>query len=211
MDSTLRLLKIFFPLQLLRGWLHFLLWVSAPEKKRLIKDVERWHAEIQEADERDRTGWKGALWLLWREPAFRTLFYYRVRRGRPVFLKILVEISKAFYRPMEALEIGCTDLGEGIFIQHGFGILMGGKIGKNCTINQQVTIGFANDTDVPTLGDNVRVTAGAKVFGKITIGDNVIIGANAVVHRNVPPNCTVVGVPARIIRRDGVRVDQPLE
>ena len=211
MDATSRLLKFFFPFQLLWGWLHILLWASAPEKFRITKDVERWHAEIQEADEGARTGWKGLLWLLWREPAFRNLFYYRVKRGRPAIFKILVAISKIVYRPMETLIINCSEIGEGIFFQHGVSVLIGGKIGKNCTINQQVTIGFSNDTDVPTLGDNVHVTAGAKVIGHITVGDNVIIGANAVVCKNVPPNCTVVGIPARIIRRDGVRVDQLLE
>ena len=210
MHSTLLVLKIFFPFQLLWGWLHLLLWNSAPEKFRIEKDVERWHAEIEEADESHRTGWKGLLWLLWREPPFRNLFYYRVKKGRPTTVKFLVALSKWFYKPMDSLLISCSDIGEGLFIQHGIGAFIGGKIGKNCWINQQVTIGYSNKTETPTLGDNVQVTAGAKVFGNITIGDNVIIGANAVVNKNVPPKCTGVGVPARIVRRDGVRVNQPL-
>ena len=60
------------------------------------------------------------------------------------------------------------------------------------------------------LGDRVQVGVGARVLGGITIGDGAIIGANAVVVKDVPPNCVVAGVPARIIRRDGVRVDEPL-
>jgi serine O-acetyltransferase len=63
---------------------------------------------------------------------------------------------------------------------------------------------------MPIIGNNVYIGAGAKILGSITIGDNVIIGANAVVTRNVPPNCTVAGVPARIIKRDGVRVKESL-
>jgi serine O-acetyltransferase len=113
---------------------------------------------------------------------------------------------------MESLRITCLNIGEGLYIQHGMCAVIGGRsIGKNCWINQQVTIGFSNETDRPTIGDNVHVTAGAKVIGNITVGDNVIVGANAVVNKNVPPNCTVVGVPAHIIRRDGVRVHQPLD
>jgi len=71
-------------------------------------------------------------------------------------------------------------------------------------------MGYADVDDRPTVGNNVSVGAGAKIFGSITIGDNVIIGANAVVIKDVPANCTVVGVPARIIRRNGKRVDGEL-
>jgi serine O-acetyltransferase len=60
------------------------------------------------------------------------------------------------------------------------------------------------------LGDNVRIMAGAKVIGNITIGNNSTVGANAVVVKDVPPNCTVVGVPAYIVRRDGVRTHEKL-
>ncbi|HND48784.1 MAG TPA: DapH/DapD/GlmU-related protein, partial [Anaerolineales bacterium] len=84
------------------------------------------------------------------------------------------------------------------------------SIGKNCWINQLVVIGYSDTGKAPTLGDNVHIAMGAKVYGDIHIGDNSIVGANAVVFKNVPPNCTVAGVPARIIKRDGKRVDEPL-
>ena len=83
-------------------------------------------------------------------------------------------------------------------------------IGKNCSIFQNATLGgTGKDTGKrhPTLGDNVMVSAGAKVLGPFKVGDNSKIGAGAVVLSEVPPNSTVVGVPGRVVRRDNVRVD----
>jgi serine O-acetyltransferase len=112
---------------------------------------------------------------------------------------------------MNTLFIYTQTIGGGLFIQHGFSTIISAKsIGQNCWINQQVTIGFTNSADAPTIADNVYVAAGAKVFGDISIGSNVIIGANAVVFKNVPPNCTVVGVPAYIVKCDGKKIKKAL-
>lgn len=73
------------------------------------------------------------------------------------------------------------------------------KIGSNCTINQQVTIAEDNEK-AAVIGDNVFIGTGAKILGNVHIGNNVRIGANAVVVKDVPDNCTVVGIPARIVR-----------
>ena len=122
-----------------------------------------------------------------------------------------MEIANLFFAPMSTLYIFSSSIGEGLFIQHGFStIIAAHSIGKNCWINQQVTIGFSGDGKSPTIGDNVQITAGAKVFGDITIGDNSLIGANAVVFKDVPKNCTVVGVPGYIVKRDGKKVKEPL-
>lgn len=122
-----------------------------------------------------------------------------------------MEVAKVFFTPMNTLFIDSPDIGEGLFIQHGFSTIIAARsLGKNCWINQQVTIGFADDGKAPTIGDNVHITAGAKVFGDILIGDNSLIGANAVVFKNVPPNCTIVGVPGYIVKRDGEKVKIPL-
>lgn len=83
------------------------------------------------------------------------------------------------------------------------------EIGNNCTILQQVTIGQVRlyDPHAPKIGDNVYIGAGAKIFGAITIGNNVVIGSNSVVIDDIPDNCTVVGIPAKIIKMNGKRVD----
>ena len=75
------------------------------------------------------------------------------------------------------------------------------KIGENCWINQQVVIGYTNETDIPTIGNNVDIHAGAKILGRVKVGDNATIGANSVVIEDVPPDVTVMGVPAKIIWR----------
>lgn len=73
-------------------------------------------------------------------------------------------------------------------------------MGEHCHVNQQVTIGYNGD-EAPIVGNNVLVTCGAKIIGGVTVGDNVKIGANAVVVKDVPSNVTVVGVPARIVNK----------
>jgi serine O-acetyltransferase len=96
-----------------------------------------------------------------------------------------------------------------LFIQHGICTIIAAKtIGENCFINQQVTIGYKDKMNSPTIGNNVVIASGSKVIGGVTIGDNVTIGANAVVVKNVPENCVVVGVPAYIIKRNRVRVKE---
>ena len=103
-------------------------------------------------------------------------------------------------------------IGKGLVIDHGMGVVIGetAEIGDNCTIYQGVTLG-GTGKDVgkrhPTLGDNVLVGAGAKVLGPFKIGNNSKIAANAVVLEEIPDNCTAVGIPAKIARREGVRVE----
>ncbi len=102
-------------------------------------------------------------------------------------------------------------IGKRFFIDHGTGVVIGEttEIGDDCTIYQGVTLGgTGKDTGKrhPTLGNNVMVGAGAKVLGPITIGNNVRIAAGAVVLTDIPDNCTAVGIPAKVVRRDGERV-----
>ena len=95
-----------------------------------------------------------------------------------------------------------VDVDSGLIIQHGFATIISAKqIGKNCKIYQQVTIGYDHTLQAPIIGDNVEICCGAKVIGGVTIGNNVIIGANAVVIKDVPNNCIVAGVPAKIIKK----------
>ncbi len=104
-------------------------------------------------------------------------------------------------------------IGKGLFIDHGTGVVIGEtvEIGDNCLIYQGVTLGGTGKDKGkrhPTLGNNVMVGSGAKVLGPLHIGDNAKIASGAVVLSNVPANSTAVGVPARVVVRDGVKVNQ---
>lgn len=103
-------------------------------------------------------------------------------------------------------------IGRGLVIDHGMGVVIGetAEIGDNCTLYQGVTLGGTGKDcgkRHPTLGNNVMVGAGAKVLGPFKIGDNSKIAANAVVLEEIPENCTAVGMPAKIVRREGVKVN----
>lgn len=104
-----------------------------------------------------------------------------------------------------------AQIGEGFFIDHGHGVVIGETaiIGNNVTLYQGVTLGgTGHETGKrhPTIEDNVMVSSGAKVLGSITIGENSKIGAGSVVVSDVPSNSTVVGVPGKVIKRDGERI-----
>jgi serine O-acetyltransferase len=103
-------------------------------------------------------------------------------------------------------------IGRRLFIDHGSGVVIGEttEIGDDVTIYQGVTLGgTGKDTGKrhPTVGDGVMIGSGAKVLGPIKLGENAKIAAGSVVLRDIPPNCTAVGVPARVVRRNGQRVD----
>ncbi len=145
----------------------------------------------------------------------QALFYYRLaglfhRAG----LKFFARAISQWGRGRTGIEIHPgAKIGKGLFIDHGMGVVIGETaiIGDNVTLFQGVTLGGTGKEKGkrhPTLGNNVVVGAGAKVLGNITLGDNVSIGANAVVIHDAPPNSTVVGVPGRITRREGRRVEQ---
>ena len=102
-------------------------------------------------------------------------------------------------------------IGKGFFIDHGMGVVIGEttEIGDNCLVYQGVTLG-GTGKDIgkrhPTIGNNVLIGAGAKILGPVTVGDNTNIAAGAVVLDRIPKNSTAVGVPARVVRRNGERV-----
>jgi len=135
---------------------------------------------------------------------------YRI--GIPFIPRILSHLGRFF----TGIEIHPgAQLGNGVFIDHGMGVVIGETaiLGDYCLIYQGVTLGgTGKDTGKrhPTLGENVVVGAGAKVLGNLSIGNNVRIGAGSVVLRDVPSECTVVGIPGRIVYRSGAKVN-PLE
>lgn len=104
-----------------------------------------------------------------------------------------------------------AQIGKGFFIDHGSGVIIGETtiIGDNVTLYQGVTLGGTGKEKGkrhPTIGDNVMISAGAKVLGSFTIGENSKIGAGSVVLKAVPPNSTVVGVPGHVVKKNDVRV-----
>jgi serine O-acetyltransferase len=106
-----------------------------------------------------------------------------------------------------------AQIGKGLFIDHGSGVVIGetAEIGDNVTLYQGVTLGGTGKEKGkrhPTIGDQVTISVGAKVLGNIKIGNNAKIGGGSVVLKDVPPDCTVVGVPGRIVVRDGAKIDQ---
>ena len=172
----------------------------------------RLKAEIQVVFERDpaaRNVWE----VIFCYPGFHAIINHRIAhffyRKKCYFLaRFISHIS----RWLTGIEIHPgARIGNGVFIDHGSGIVIGEttEIGDNVTMYQGVTLGGTGKQKGkrhPTIGNNVVISAGAKVLGAITIGDNVKIGGGSVVLKSVPPSCTVVGVPGRIVVRNGARV-----
>ena len=139
-------------------------------------------------------------------PSFRVMMSYR--RAHKHYLKGHYFMARwisqrAARRTGIEIHPGAT-IGKGFFIDHGTGVIIGETtiIGDNCTLYQGVTLGGTGKEHGkrhPTLGNNVMVSAGAKVLGSFKIGDNSKIGAGSVVLEEVPPNSTVVGVPGRVV------------
>ncbi len=181
-------------------------------KETITKDANRWvyPYRLDSRLPKNYTIYDLLFFLFKRYKEFRNLYYYRLKKDK-LQNHFLMRLLVFLYPPRDSISIKSSEIGPGLFLQHGTAAHVGAvKIGENCWLNQSITIGFAGRGKAPTLGNNVVVRPGAKIFGQVTIGDNSIVGANSVVLKDVPPNCTVVGVPARIIRRNGERVDEKL-
>lgn len=168
--------------------------------------------EIKSIRERDPAV-KSDLEVFFLYPSFKAIRAYRKAHWfyerKHYFIARWIS-QRALHRTGIEIHPGAI-IGKGLFIDHGSGVVIGetAEIGDNCTLYQNVTLG-GTGKDIgkrhPTLGNNVMVGAGARVLGPFKIGDNSKIAANAVVLEEVPPNCTAVGVPASVVKRDGVKV-----
>lgn len=174
----------------------------------IIRFLKEEIAIIQERDPAIKTPWEVFLY-----PSFKAITRYRVSHW-------LYERKHYFlarwYSQRTARKTGIeihpgAQIGKGLFIDHGNGVIIGETaiIGNNVTLYQGVTLGGTGKEKGkrhPTIGDNVMISAGAKVLGSFTVGENSKIGAGSVVLSEVPPNSTVVGVPGRVVKRDNVKV-----
>lgn len=165
---------------------------------------------IRERDPAIHSNWEVFLY-----PSFKVMLSYRLAhklyRKKHYFWARWVSQRAARKTGIE-IHPG-AEIGKGFFIDHGTGVIIGETtiIGDNCTLYQGVTLGGTGKEQGkrhPTLGNNVMVSAGAKVLGSFTIGDNSKIGAGSVVLEEVPPNSTVVGVPGRVVKRNNVSLPQ---
>lgn len=157
-----------------------------------------------------------ALNVIINYPGVHAMFFYRITHFLwRCHLKFIARFISQFVRFLTGIEIhpGAT-IGRRLFIDHGMGVVIGETtiIGDDCVLYQGVTLGGVGTGEHkckrhPTLLNNVMISAGAKVIGDITIGNNSIVGAQTVVLKDVPDNCTVVGVPGAIVKQDGKKVN----
>ena len=168
-------------------------------------------ADLRAPLERDPAA-RGWLDVVLSYPGFHALVAHRLihplfRAGIPILPRFLSNVSR-FFTQIE-IHPGAT-IGKGIFIDHGSGVVVGetSVIGDGCTIYQGVTLGgtsLSHGKRHPTLGRDVTVGVNSSILGAIVLGDNVKVGGGSVVVKDVPANATVVGVPARIVAKDGNR------
>jgi serine O-acetyltransferase len=146
---------------------------------------------------------------------FHALLAYRVaHRLRRWGIPLIPRVISQFARWLTGIEIHpAAVIGKGFFIDHGMGVVIGetAEVGDYVTLFQGVTLGGTGKEHGkrhPTIGNHVVIGAGAKILGGIKVGDNVKIGANSVVLKSIPPNSTVIGVPARVIKAEGERLPE---
>lgn len=177
-------------------------FIDKIKNSRIIKQIKEDAKNIQEKD----PAAKSFIQVIILYPGFHILIYYRIShflyKHKRYFLARLISQIGKFFTGIE-IHPGAK-IGRKLFIDHGTGIVIGetATIGDNCTIYHGVTLG-GTGKDVnkrhPDIGDNVMIGCGAKILGPIKIGNNVKIGANAVVTKDVQDNSTVVGIPGKVL------------
>ncbi|RKY32462.1 MAG: serine O-acetyltransferase [Candidatus Omnitrophota bacterium] len=175
------------------------------------------HKEVQAARAKDPAA-KGFFEIILLYQGLHALIYHRIAHFfYKIHFNFFARLISQFSRFITGIEIHPgAKIGEGFFIDHGMGVVIGETaiIGNNVLLYQGVTLGgtgIEKGKRHPTIGNNVVIGAGAKVLGNITVGDNSYVGANAVVIKDVPANSTVVGVPGRITKQEGKKIDISLD
>lgn len=186
--------------------------------KRICKAAEQEiKTDIEAVKERDPAA-VNDLQILLTSSGIHAILAHRVahelhKRGNVLSARLVSQTARHF----TGIEIhpGAT-IGKGLVIDHGMGVVIGetAEIGDGCTLYQGVTLGGTGKDHGkrhPTLRNNVMVGAGAKVLGPVEIGDNAKIASNAVVLKDIPTEATAVGIPAKVVRRRGAKVEDPLD
>ena len=181
-------------------WLHFL--VRFYGKNRSLCNQDQAFTLHHRGNPFKNHALQFAYYIIWL-PEFRSVFYRRAG--------IAGKMMNIYLPGQKCLYIRTAQLGGGICINHGHSTEVNAKrIGKNCHIFQNVTIGTNGSAIGPVIGDNCFFGAGCVVVGDIHVGNNVRIGANAVVVKDVPDNCTVVCRGMTIVKKDGKKIEIPL-
>lgn len=178
---------LYFPLIIF----HLLFFLISKNKAIIKNDLQRYYPQENISI---LTLWKALV----QPHVYRNVFYLRIGGAKKFLLNLLLP-------GVQSCDIQICNsglIGEGLYILHGYSIVINPRvrIGKNCTMLHSVTIGDKNG-EVPTLGDNVSIGAGAIIIGGITIGNNAKIGAGAIVVEDIPEGCTVVCDKAKILKR----------
>lgn len=213
MNIARRARQILFFLNCIRSFPVYLCYRSSANRKLIQMDLARW-MKILNAPLHTAYGlgyqneFMGMTFFLIHNPEYRNLILNRFAKPPKTAASMIhYAITRMLWKPMDSLFLPTFDIGGGLFIQHGIASVIGPKkMGENCWVNQQVTIGYSGN-DLPTFGDNVIINCGAKVIGKVHMGDDSIAGAGAVVVKDVPERAIVGGVPAKVIR---IRSDEEL-
>lgn len=170
----------------------------------MFKKIKELYIDAKNISDKDPAS-KNVLYVIFLYPGFHALLFYRIAHFlNNIKLKFIARLISQFARFLTGIEIHPgAKIGKRLFIDHGMGIVIGETttIGDNCTIYHGVTLGGTGKDKFkrhPDLGNDVIVGCGAKVLGPIKIGNNVKIGANAVVLKDIPDDSTVVGVPGVI-------------
>jgi serine O-acetyltransferase len=172
---------------------------------------ERLKEDVRTVFERDPAA-RSTLEVLLCYPGLHAVWFHRLAHWLwNKRLKLLARAVSHLSRWLTGIEIHPgAKIGRRFFIDHGMGVVIGetAEIGDDVTIYHQVTLGGTSTRKGkrhPTIGNNVVIGAGAKILGPVKVGDNCKIGANSVVIRDVPPNSTVVGVPGKVVKREGIK------
>lgn len=187
--------KIFVYLSSLRLLLHYAYYRTAANRSVMREDVRRNARQFMDGKESD--GFFAFCFLMTFYTMFRNIFYARVGHRHHFYAKFL----GFFAAKQPLLDVSETsDIAGGLLVQHGYGTIVSpARMGRDCWVNQGVSIGHRTEVGQPIIEDNVRIAAGALVLGAIKIGRGATVAPGAVVLKHVPPYAIVMGNPARVI------------